>query len=148
MPKTSTDATVVNTEQLPHEPHTKTPLMLRHNSRKILVPRLANYEAMVKISKNKIRALRYVAVEHLTLTSTTVPGFEGEKAEISKELWPEVVDQLRTFDVQRVPESYTGFGKAGYGMGVREAPGNFIVKYEAFLTRWGISEGDCVKPEP
>lgn len=112
---------------------------------------------MKKLSRTKIHSLRGVPLDHLALLSSMVPGFEGTKVEISRELWPEVVGKLKAVILQEIPEARAGtlhsldigctfLGHIAapspttkFSMGAPGTP-NFIRNYDAFLTRWGISD--------
>ncbi|VDB94113.1 unnamed protein product [Peniophora sp. CBMAI 1063] len=105
MPKDSKNPGQPENRGSTNQPYTKTPLVFIHapTERKILVPRLENYESMLKLAAEKIGTPDDVS--RMVLKSSTVPGLDGEKVEISKELWPELVKELGTFEVDELKQN-------------------------------------------
>ncbi|VDB94118.1 unnamed protein product [Peniophora sp. CBMAI 1063] len=88
-----------SSERTSPAPYPHAPLLLVSGERKIVVPRLADYNAMLALAKRKIPAIRNSNIDGLVCKSASVPGLEGEKVEISEEVWAELIPRLRSFEV-------------------------------------------------
>ncbi|VDB94116.1 unnamed protein product [Peniophora sp. CBMAI 1063] len=96
----SSGGTGRNSAHTAAQPYQLAPLLLLDGDRKIVMPRLTDYKAMLTLVKKKIPDISDCGIEDLVCKSTSVPGLEGEKVEIGEESWEGLVPRLKTFEVE------------------------------------------------
>ncbi|KAG8709246.1 hypothetical protein FRC08_018449 [Ceratobasidium sp. 394] len=70
-------------------------IVVKYEGRMVAVRMTPNYEAMIKSVKEPFPSLQSLNDENIHL-SASLPGFGKDWVEISRDLWPDMVSQLKT----------------------------------------------------